>query len=437
MNYDPNQDFLPLDDILPVVDRTRNGRQNAIDVADIAIDDQTTTNIFEHRRSSILLSSNISATRLSLGAFTETNQTINTSLARSSYGNGNNAAHLPIIGSSDGCSCLRLVQGGSDISNNGILVIPGTTPVCTQQYDDIDQIPCDSHSNEEMVDSHRIDFGEFDDDNDGVGFQLDKKLGAGNKVTFDLNEPAERTENRRCVETGSTPLKSRLDFWRNLDPHSVDSFKPKPLCVGKTINLPPELNDRPSDRATGSITHRILQSDIASVLVTSVRSSALASFEATITRKRRIAEGIEYGNQDESSRKEDNPFCIPLKGLVFGKEFAYIAAAIAKRKSAERRMHRKLLRATEHNGDTSNGHFKDVLEVVQENCDNDYDDDGGGFELYENVECIAENDTYDGYSPRVTETNTGLVSIDAVFGSSSEYCKFAQNRTSDLCITCT
>jgi hypothetical protein len=211
----------------------------------------------------------------------------------------------------------------------------------------------------------------------------------------------------------------RLDPWEMLDPHTQDATsKPRPLRVGKTIVLPPGIQELPSACVTGARTRKIKRRPPPpKVQQHQSRSLATETFQATMTaaRKRSLAETTNnndadsVNNNDPSNRK---PSLLPLKGLVFGDEFAYIAKATAKRKAAERREQRKQLQLQRKQESTTAG----LVANTAQDYDDD-DDDGGGYAFAGGDDYGGDDDDNDGYDIHggPIPTNTGMVSVDEVY----------------------
>jgi hypothetical protein len=199
---------------------------------------------------------------------------------------------------------------------------------------------------------------------------------------------------KRVTFATSVP-KQEKDPWKLLDPHKPDKVKARPLKVGKTIKLPPQVNSLPSERVTGARTRKRAAVVNLPIEVAPPTSLVTDTFKATLARKRK------NDCVDEESALPN----VPLKGLVFGNEFAYIAMATAKRRAAERRALRKTQAAESAN----------AAPVEEDDHGGFYDGGGGDYDDDDNDGGFAggwDDDENDGPA----ETNTGMASLDDAYG---------------------
>jgi len=302
-NFDIQQEFLLLDDVLPM-DSTDDCRQINLSAS------QTTGG----RRSSI------TKTRLSMSS------TMDKSM--------NGAAARALVGSLDTGS-LRLVDGRCDISDNGWLLMPGSSSArkttMPPEHQDI-AAPIQATVQDNDFPSG-FDDGHDDNHDEGPGFAFADDPEPSIEVTA---QPQKKQVS--FAETVKTQPKM-ADPWELLDPHVPDKAKARPLRIGKTLRLPAGVDEPPSACVTGARTRRIARSKPPVVISEKpvIQSLATRTFKATLRKRSHN----ETQDDDQESILEELP-TVPLKGLVFGDEFAYIAKANAKRKAAERRERRKL-----------------------------------------------------------------------------------------------
>jgi hypothetical protein len=382
LNFDPNQEFLLLDDILPT-DDTDNCHK--INLAEEPIDLPRSYQSFASPGSTARFSFGKSADR--------------------SVSSASAAAHRALIGSLDTGS-LRLVGGACDIGEDGLLRMPGTHSTLPEHTprERFLHTPGMQETEDTIEDG-----GDAYDDDEGGGGGFDLAGDFGNTPS---RPPAPVIEevNRRVTfaeNVKRAPEKKMADPWDLLDPHCVDSQKPRPLRIGKTIRLPDGFLETPSECVTGARTRRITRREpVLKEISITARSLATETFKAALARKRSHDEtndstGISFQTLTENSRR----MTVPLTGLAFGNEFAYIAKAAARRRVAERRERRKQQLASLTGTMLVEG---DMVDSVEENgnrgaFDGDEDDDDFGY----------DGAGYDGDGP--VEGNTGLVSVDDAY----------------------
>ena len=332
-NFDQDMQFLLLDDVLPT-DQTQGGDKINLNEND---DDLDYTRM-----------SSVTQTRLSLGGMSVTH------LDRSLIPTAANEARN-LIGSlsqgSEGGGSLRLLNGNCDVGDHGMLIMPGTAVPGASQTSGL------SKDNTETAHQNHDDDGAMmldDDDDGGAGFQL-----------ADDDPPPladDYEEQNPPVVQQAAPVqveaKKKADPWGLLDPHDVGTTKPKPLKMGVTYRLPEGLTEPPSKSVTGSHTRRRTLPTRKPVerAAAPVVSIATETFKATVANRRHQQHMAMTSVDDKDSVDGDSTMNessifqtvvarpkVPLKGLMYGNEFAYIAKANAKRKAAERRERRKLL----------------------------------------------------------------------------------------------
>lgn len=320
--FDPQVQFLLLDDVIPT------------DVTNQKIDLPSPS-----QRDSLDINQQVplSASRLSLGGAMSATVLDKSAVAA--------AATVGFLTSSDGT--LSILNKQTESGEDGLFRMRGTASLIernkrsrlnsfgTPSNDvnlsmnmEVDTYqPVESDQPIPMDDGDGIDAYGADNDNDGPGFQLADE-------TDDFHSTQPNLNNDETQRKTSKP-----PAWELLDPHDAGATKGRPLRVGKSYELPPGLDQTPSDCVTGSRTkqkqHQAYQPPLKSKGHDPVHI-ATTTFKATMSRQAR----------DDSSFDESmsgNQLRDFKKGLAYGNEFAYIAKATAKRKAAERRERRKVL----------------------------------------------------------------------------------------------
>jgi len=311
--YDPDCQFLLLDDILPI-DSTGakiNLKSSIIPTANQQLGELNATD-----------DENIqfNTTRLSLGGSLSVTRVETTTPSPTANGQINNkndppsAATTAMImetlfseGGGGGGGNLRLMNGVCDISFSGALIMPGAN--CDQsEHQTIDagqRKGLGTLNNDDRITpltGERLDlsveggpisaptigeggdvcaeggsgdhFGDYDDhdDNDGVGFVLEPEhdeqrigtpLASNEQQQITLHQRLAGDEKAQIgIASNTTPSKNnavvitKQDPWAMLDPHCGEKSKSKPLRVGITYHLPEGLQDTPSNSVTGSYTKR-------------------------------------------------------------------------------------------------------------------------------------------------------------------------------------
>ena len=402
--FDPHQEFLLLDDVLPV-DETDNCEK--INLPESSADDTTmngANRLYRHGMSAGKQNQNQTA-RLSLGA--TLGGDFSTTMDRSVQAM-NAAAHRALIGSLDTGS-LRLIDGQCDIDESGVLLMPGTasqrSTVNFASQETMPQSDFAAHDDGDFGGGNHDDYDEGDDDGGGGGFAFGDDQGEP-----PAPEAFSETHNRvTFAETLNQPKKKRADPWELLDPHTLDSVKARPLRIGKTIKLPPGVDELPSECVTGARTKRVSRKNkvpLPPVLEKPAKSLATETFKATMAARKRSHNETTVDDESLGNGEEAASFpSVPLKGLVFGHEFAYIAKASAKRKAAERRELRKQQLRTN-------------TPIVSEEDDNDDDDDGGfafgGMDDGDDGDDGDFGGAYDNDNGPVVG-NTGMASLDEAY----------------------
>jgi condensin-2 complex subunit H2 len=370
--FDPDMQFLLLDDVLPI-DETEAGDKINLDEDDEYSADRNRLSI-----------TRLSTTRLSLGGMSVTRAD------QSSFGNKNVNEARSIMGSlfqqGDGAGSLKLVNGRCDVSDKGTLVMPGTAlPESQKSRLDVNSSPAPADNDDDGGMSMMYD----DDHDDGVGFELaDDHDPTVHFETADNDPPMVQPAQK--VET------NKNDPWVLLNPHDIGPTKARPLRIGITYRLPEGLDEPPSKAVTGAHTRRRTflarkPVDRAPPIVVSI---ATETFRATVANRRHqrvvaMTSLEEKDSMDQNESVNDSSMFhiavarprVPIKGLAFGDEFAYIAKAAAKRKASERRERRKLLAQDPQAVVEESEHlfgYDDYDAGDNDSIGGNYDDDGVG-----------------------------------------------------------
>jgi condensin-2 complex subunit H2 len=374
LNYDPHQDFLPLNDVLPI-DHSDEG---------------TKINLSESAGLEENLNLSTTATRLSIG--TTRRASWDSSLLDQSA-RVNVAARRALFGSLD-AGTLHLVGGACDIGQDGVLRIPGGSI-----YEpSMPEHGSDNRGSGSMGTNDRNDsFG----DDDGIGFEL---------AARDDNEPmageaGDEATNDQPVELGKRvtfapeppPTKApegqqrKVDHWELLDRDTPDGRPVRPLRIGKTIVLPEGVDKPPSEYVPGSRTGRLGRSN---------RVAGLRPYQAYNSH---ITETfhVTLGKRSFDSRSQS------VSGLAFGNEFAYIAKETAKRKAEERRaLHRQQQLELDSPGPGLN----------------DCNDDGAAIDFGSGD--FDDNDDFDNFAEEGGQemgNNTGIAAVDDLFRNQEDH----------------
>jgi condensin-2 complex subunit H2 len=410
--FDPDVQFLLLDDILPT-DKTEGG--DKINLHDSSVD------LYDNDPNSSLVSlvsrPSVSGTRLSLGGLSVTH------MDRSATQIGNTAAAVRTLmsslnrgGGDAGGGNLRILSDRSDVNHAGILHLPGTAIQSSSQKDPRQSnlgSEAEGHSSVNEQEDMGGAFFDDGDDNDGPGFEMNDNM--------DVVKPAEAASAHPKLVKFQLPEKpDKADPWSLLDPHDPGPTKGRPIKIGITYKLPLGLEETPSQCVTGASTKkrpvRRLQERPA------IKESicfVTATFKATMEngrRRRERMDGSRVISDDSSAHSDDLKIkadavvlerpVVPIHGLVFGEEFAYIAKAEAKRKASERRDRRKLL--VEHPTAVPDKEADALLGY------NDHDENGVDFDFGG-----ADDDSFggddDGESNQPAMGNTGMASLDDMY----------------------
>lgn len=364
LSFDPYQEFLLLDDVLPTDDSPDNRK---IDLVENDRADGSTPGR--------------SMTRLSL--------TENKSVTAI-----NDVAYKTLLDPQG--STLRLLK--APVAEDGWLRLPGTSS--SRRNSSLTPLSPFHQTSQEVSGEESMDmqtgFGAFDDgndddhNNDGPGFNMNDDE---DELPVTTQQMASNKAARHVTfaESASAPKK---DPWALLDPHSVDTaFKAKPLKIGKSTRLPEGITEPPSACVTGARTRRVMRPNIppsqSDTTTGKRRFDATESFNNKCTfGKRSLVEG--------SNEEKDNDVLsfLPLQGLAFGDEFTYVYQATTKRLAAQRRE----LRQQEQSREATSNYDDD---------DDDDDQYGDGF-------AFAGDDDDDDFGD-AADGNTGMVSLEEIY----------------------
>ncbi|KAL7578121.1 hypothetical protein ACA910_012569 [Epithemia clementina (nom. ined.)] len=448
--FDPHQEFLLLDDVLPV-DKTPDCRY--INLAESAEEAELTRRITVGTAAAAARDCNQTNSLTTTTMSRRNSRTMNTLLLSNTNNHSSNtrlgggasfsSSNTAWVGEQAGTSgVLRLMNGVCEIDETGRLVLPGsetknmsssssgakdgTGPVGDAAAAINNSVvgaagvedDCAAADNDGSGGGAAYDDG----DDDGPGFVMaDHSMdeGPGDTVLAEqqvLNPQIIMT----CAVASDRHAESRQvrfapdkpDPWALYDPHEsrLTSSSSKPLRLGKTLRLPACLQ-----KGGGG-------------------EGKQQAKEQTLYVGRSIA--VEAFHHFMDSEHNSLPPEIPWTGFVYGTEFAEMARRAQAKRNAERRLQR---RRYEHN---------DVLHVPPETAlrsnyaDDDAaaDDEGYGMEDW-GVNDDNDHGDYDGGDmgdPAVVngevETNTGITSVDQLYRQYDDTDSQADARTfEELC----
>ncbi|CAB9526621.1 Condensin-2 complex subunit H2 [Seminavis robusta] len=360
--FDPQVQFLLLDDVLPTDDTGKS------------INLQKETNDNGPREMGTSFATARSTTRLSLGATFATER---------SGSSGHSMANRFGFGSIQNAGRLRLIDGKCDLGQDGILIVPGAggtliagdrharrssflpSPLRDDNnHDTQDTAPKMDFEDNQSTSGGVMDFG-FDDGDDvgGGGFALadDDNGSVGAAENTENNNPQTKaTTEPSDVPNGQKPKVD--DPWALLDPHFQDPSGPKrrPLRIANTSRLPPGVTEYPSQLVTGARTKKPPRQ---------AKASKLPSQKARCIKRPYVVEALRAklaAHRDLSNDNVPTAPEIPLHGLVYGDEFAYIAKEMSRRKA-------KLRKAERARSNKADAYY------FQDDDDDDDGDAGGHF----------------------------------------------------------
>ncbi len=483
-DYDPDMQFLLLDDVLPM-DRTEGSckinlressvvnNENGGDLTMMNLDNTMATNVLGNNNRTptnndvtlLSLGGVMSATRMmdQNGTFMITRQSLGqsspTALSRMLMANLQGGPNGTV-----GDGNLRLLAGMCDVGSDGALLMPGTrTSVFINgeaamgggggggENEDgtIEIFPGGLSPGPEDGDRNNS-FGVADnvgnDDGASFGDNNMNDFGDDNGGGFELNHDYTPEENEDDIDTPKVlnfdqtkqqqkqpPKKKKVveDPWAVLDPHEPSKDKAQPLRIGVTYRLPQGLDDedRPSVSVTGSRTRSKATAKKKSV--SNARHSNNDFHQPPFLADVTFDEGDDNAEDGDVSFQVETGVHVNLlktNELIFGDEFAYVAKAHAKHKEAVRRKRRLQQQQQQDNG----------LEAdpYRDNHYNDYDDEnddygggGGGFDFHDDGDdasfgAAGDNEIRQAAANR---SNVDFAAIDDVFASSSGFNENAYN----------
>jgi condensin-2 complex subunit H2 len=376
-DFDPHVDFLLLDNVVP-----EDLTNHKINLKEDDDDDEIETEL-----GGSTPNQSLTRTRISLGGLSVTRAEQRSSIG----GFASSSQQRALLGTLNNGS-LRLVDGRCDVGDDGVLLMPGSSsapsitmvdpasggrrslfgdeavPMNLPQNDDYDD-----HSNDgpgfEFHDDHD------DNDNDPEPVGVEEEVATSSVVAVALQQQAPRKK------VAFQEPKKRIDPWALLDPHSSENATQKPLRKGKTYRLPPGIDLPPSDCVTGASTRRMPQRRPPPARQEVRLCLAAETFRALL-------------------RNQWQPPKIPINGLVFGDEFAYIAKETAKKRAVLRRAERK--RQQQEQAQPYDEH--DVYEE-------DEDDYGGGYDFGGEDDDDDDNNDIG---------NAGMTSLDDAFQNATD-----------------
>jgi len=346
--FDPNFEFLLLDDVLPTDD---NGS---------TINLRADKDEYMQRYHGVSFASDTLSTRISMGATLATGSLFD----RSASSAAQSATHHVVCRPMDTGS-LRLIDGRCDVGDDGIMILPGAGrrsdenlrrssifgnfPSNKNAKNQVNPSQHDQDSNSFMMDEADYDDGH----NDGGAFTFPeehddcqhglKAREENTKLNYQHHSTlSEATENR-----SEEPLKDNP--WKRLDPHvQTLSSKARPLRVGKTVKLPPEVTVLPSNTISGAApkkprTYAPIQNLLPKPTLSPQVSLATKRFMTTLSAQRqrnRAPSTATKKSDDQELPLEVRGFldkqASPLHGLNYGNEFLYIDKMTTRMRNAKR-----------------------------------------------------------------------------------------------------
>ncbi|KAG7360367.1 condensin II complex subunit CAP-H2 or CNDH2 [Nitzschia inconspicua] len=424
--FDPHENFLLLDDVVPEDVTHRKINLKDEDETVTFRNGHCETTPFTSEREKDVSSGNTknNTTRLSLGGLSVTR------LERSSFGGGVSSTgslqqQRALLGILNNGS-LRLMRDQCDVDDNGVLLMPGSRTIGRHVVGDggrresTEDFPIgqpkslfgndfgkESPSKQHEGETAALD--NFDDnDDDGPGFVMNDDTDEEvHHSRASLSVVDKDKVKRVTFVEEAPPLRSekRTDPWELFDPHSImdPSYSAKPLKMGKTIRLPDGITKPPSECVTGARTTVTSQLRVQSLKVPNARPSlAVEIFR------------VAMGEQPETLVHISN------HGLAYGNEFLHSAKEHAKRMAAQRRLEKKNRQEPFRQGrsailerDFNSGHDFD-----------DGDDDFGDFG--------GPNDDYDDEGNN-EGGNVGFESVDDVIRGSDDNDRYGSKTFEELC----
>ena len=344
--FDPELQFLLLDDVLPTAVTKASSSKHHIDLIEEDGHQQTTPSSLTEQANMTYLSLGgiMSGSKLGtpfaspLGVTTSRKNDIHiANIVRDTLALQSNSVN----------NVLRLVGNTCSVdSRTGALLIPGSNLVRST-------MPFTTSSNNSTENKHF----DYDDDHDNdydIPFNLEDRE-EGNNSSRDLNNQQQQSSVEvvgnecRKTETGF------VDPWTSLlDPHDPGCSKPRPLKVGITYKLP-------------------LTEDT----VDTKHIDLISYIPEEIQVCKETGKIIFIRNLEEP----------PLLGLAFGDEFSYMANA-NRRKERLARTKQKIVAQTIEPADDNNFNNNNIFDYG----DDDGDDDAGAYENDDNNNGIIDHE---------------------------------------------
>ena len=418
-NFDPQTEFLLLDDVLPEAEQSNKINLEEED------DDDDDINLSDRR-----LSSSIDATktRLSLGA-SATKMTAGgtTMFLKGLPGATTSSSQQRALLGTLNTGTLRLVDGRCDVGEDGVLLMPGSQSSSSgispterlnsdgrrlSLFSTQDQLLSNQQAGASVDTDNDGDFPMQDDyggddDDGGAGFDMMMDDDDQNQTPPSLETEGEAPTTKRVTFQEGTltqqasSLKSsakqqqRQDPWAMLDPHDNSLQKHKPLRTSKTVRLPPGVDQLPSQCVTGARTARTTKKKTNASALSLTReapaSLAAESFRAALRR----STGHSVATQDSS---------VLLKRPLVFHEFDYALKASAKRRMTEQRKRSLLERDTASVQQQQQSVYDD---------DDDNDDYGAGFDFGGDDD--DHNDYGDNNTGSENNNHLGMSSLDDAY----------------------
>jgi condensin-2 complex subunit H2 len=278
------------------------------------------------------------------------------------------------------------------------------------------QSPRNSINNNESINEFGAMDQDYDNDNDGVGFEMydnNENCSSNNNSREDFEETTvddatvdacNRTQTEDEIPKQKSMPKPVIDPWACLDPHEPTKadLKPRPIRIGVSYVLPAGLDGPPSDEVNGSRTKRKVSGK---KKTTSSPKSVVEEPVADPLKDRPYIADLYYKSfmGDEEASK-----LLSKADDFYKDEFAYIRKAHEKERDANKRRQRKLGNDDVEDMAPKTGVEKyfDDLEDDDGNDGEEYYDNGNGFDYG------GDND--DDHSSGRPRSN---VDFDAIFPS--------------------
>lgn len=417
-SFDPHSEFLLLDDCLPVAENGKN------------INLQETRDDVS-RDSGLSFATAATTTRLSLGA------TMATNMERSVTPGAGVFATQHITSGSFNTGSLRLIDGKCDVGEDGILILPGAGRKSEEKIrrssifgsnmsprsrsNAFDQLPGQPQSGSDSFAMHDGDnYDDGGDDGGGFGFGDGDGNGFGDEntgvesTTTMQNGHQQSTPRRGTSTEKNKPMEKKDDPWALLDAHSQGTLtKSREHKFGTTCKLPAGVSELPSENNKEPRTkrsRRITPPKISARRAKHARQSlALESFKSNLFAQRRRSKILANSSNKNGFFSFDVDMTeIPMKGLIFGDEFLYIANETTRLKRAQARAESKQSKIARQNmEDIEHNKYVDDDDGFGAMDYGGDDDDGGNFGFGDDDDDQQDDEI----------GNTGVGNLDDMFKS--------------------